>query len=226
MDRNLDRRVEAVTPVEDAEARARLASIIDVMLADDRRSWQLQPDASWVRTETLLGRAGTVDTFEVLKEDALAAAQRGGRPAPTGRRARARWTHAHEPGRSSATSRSSSSTGSSTWPPPSATSSPSRSGRSSGPPRPALVADRGPLRRHRRRRLGAGGVRGPAPPERSGDGRLGQVAWPGRRGPAGRSAARSSKDRPIGPPGRSTGPPRTPARSCWSSPATPRWSRW
>ena len=71
MDRNLDRRVEAVAPVEDHEAQARLAEIIDVMLADDRRSWQLQPDATWVRTETLEGRAGTIDTFEVLKEDAL-----------------------------------------------------------------------------------------------------------------------------------------------------------
>ena len=30
-----------------------LAKIIDVMLADDRRSWQLQPDATWVRTEVL-----------------------------------------------------------------------------------------------------------------------------------------------------------------------------
>jgi polyphosphate kinase len=71
MDRNLDRRIEAVAPVEDPDARARLAGIIDVMLADDRRSWQLQPDATWVRTETLLGREGTVDTFETLKADAL-----------------------------------------------------------------------------------------------------------------------------------------------------------
>jgi polyphosphate kinase len=71
MDRNLDRRIEAVTPVEDPEARARIASIIEVMLADDRRSWQLQPDSTWARTEALLGRAGTIDTFEVLKEDAL-----------------------------------------------------------------------------------------------------------------------------------------------------------
>ncbi len=52
MDRNLDRRVEAIVPVEDLDARARLAEIIDLMLADDRRSWQLQPDATWVRTET------------------------------------------------------------------------------------------------------------------------------------------------------------------------------
>ena len=51
--------------------RTRIAGIIEVMLADDRRSWQLQPDATWVRTEALLGRAGTVDTFETLKEDAL-----------------------------------------------------------------------------------------------------------------------------------------------------------
>jgi polyphosphate kinase len=72
MDRNLDRRVEAVVPVEDAEARHRLAETIELMLADDRRSWQLLPDASWVRTEVLQERPGTIDTFEVLKERALA----------------------------------------------------------------------------------------------------------------------------------------------------------
>ena len=71
MDRNLDRRVEAVVPVEDPEARARIEEIVDVMLRDDRRSWQLQSDATWVRTETLEGHAGTIDTFEVLKERAL-----------------------------------------------------------------------------------------------------------------------------------------------------------
>jgi len=71
MDRNLDRRVEAVVPVEDTEARARIAEIIEVMLADDRRSWQLRPDATWVRTEIVEGRPGTVDTFETLKARAL-----------------------------------------------------------------------------------------------------------------------------------------------------------
>jgi polyphosphate kinase len=71
MDRNLDRRIEAVTPVEDPEARARLASIVEIMLTDDRRSWQLQPDATWARTEVLNGREGTIDTFEALKEEAL-----------------------------------------------------------------------------------------------------------------------------------------------------------
>jgi polyphosphate kinase len=75
MDRNLDRRVEAVVPVEDLEADARLAGILDLMLSDERRSWQLQPDSAWIRTEDLLGRPGTIDTFEALKEDALERAQ-------------------------------------------------------------------------------------------------------------------------------------------------------
>jgi polyphosphate kinase len=80
MDRNLDRRVEAVVPVEDSEAKARLAEIVEVLLADDRRSWQLRPDASWVRTEALDGRDGTVDTFEVLKERALEMASAASAP--------------------------------------------------------------------------------------------------------------------------------------------------
>jgi polyphosphate kinase len=71
MDRNLDRRIEAVVPVEDSEARARIDEVVELMLRDDRRSWQLQSDASWIRTEVLIGRPGTVDTFAVLKERAL-----------------------------------------------------------------------------------------------------------------------------------------------------------
>ena len=74
MERNLDRRVEVATPVEDHGLQARLGRIIDVMMADDRRSWQLQPDGRWVRTEVLESREGTVDTFAVLKEDAAATA--------------------------------------------------------------------------------------------------------------------------------------------------------
>ncbi|HEY7735194.1 MAG TPA: polyphosphate kinase 1 [Candidatus Limnocylindrales bacterium] len=72
MDRNLDRRVEAIVPVEDLEARARIAEIIEVMLADDRRSWQLGPDAMWRRTETIEGHPGKRDTHEILKARALA----------------------------------------------------------------------------------------------------------------------------------------------------------
>ncbi len=74
MERNLDRRVEVVTPIEDQEAQSRLARIIEVMLADDRRSWQLKPDGTWVRTEVLQSVDGSIDTFAVLKEDAATAA--------------------------------------------------------------------------------------------------------------------------------------------------------
>jgi polyphosphate kinase len=73
MERNLDRRVEAAVPVEDPEARARIEEVIRVMLADDRRSWQLGTDTRWVRTEELLKAPGTCDTFATLKEEALEA---------------------------------------------------------------------------------------------------------------------------------------------------------
>ena len=80
MDRNLDRRVEAVVPVEDHDAGERLTGIVDLMLSDERRSWQLRPDATWVRTEVVLGRTGTIDTFEALKQDALERGQAVGLP--------------------------------------------------------------------------------------------------------------------------------------------------
>jgi len=87
MERNLDRRVEVVFPIEDLEAQARIEEIVAVMLADDRRSWQLGADATWRRTEEILASPGSLDTFATLKERALAAASqhlepsRGGAPA-------------------------------------------------------------------------------------------------------------------------------------------------
>jgi polyphosphate kinase len=87
MERNLDRRVEVVTPVEDHVLQTRLARIIEVMLADDRRSWQLQADGRWLRTEVLESREGSIDTFAVLKEDAAASTvsfEAGGPQAMTG----------------------------------------------------------------------------------------------------------------------------------------------
>jgi hypothetical protein len=59
--------------VEDLEAQARLRHLIATLLADDRRSWQLGPDAVWRRTEDLRATAGSVDTFEVMKDAAMAA---------------------------------------------------------------------------------------------------------------------------------------------------------
>jgi polyphosphate kinase len=71
MERNLDRRVEAIVPIEDLEAKARIDDVLKVMLEDDRRSWQLCADGVYRRTEELIGAAGTIDTFEILKQRAL-----------------------------------------------------------------------------------------------------------------------------------------------------------
>ncbi len=47
MPRNLDRRVEALFPVEDTEAQRRLEEILDLCRADDHLSWVLQPDGTY-----------------------------------------------------------------------------------------------------------------------------------------------------------------------------------
>jgi polyphosphate kinase len=72
MDRNLDRRIEVVTPIEDAEAQRRLDEILSVMTSDDRRSWQLGSDGHWRRTEALTGTPGTIDTHALLQARAVA----------------------------------------------------------------------------------------------------------------------------------------------------------
>jgi polyphosphate kinase len=80
MDRNLDRRVEAVVPIEDPDAANRIGEIIRIMLADDRRSWQLGTDAAWRRTEELNGTDGTFDTFAEMKRIALEGARETAQP--------------------------------------------------------------------------------------------------------------------------------------------------
>jgi len=72
MERNLDRRVEAVTPVDDTDSKARLRTIIEIMLADDRRAWQLGSDDRWRRIEETVAEPRGVDTFETLMSVARA----------------------------------------------------------------------------------------------------------------------------------------------------------
>ena len=76
MERNLDRRVEAVTPVDDPVLRERLRDILDVMLRDDRRAWDLGSDGVWRRAEALMASPTGVDTFEVMMARALGQAAR------------------------------------------------------------------------------------------------------------------------------------------------------
>jgi polyphosphate kinase len=84
MERNLDRRIEVVFPVDDLAAQARIEEIVAVMLADDRRSWQLGSDATWRRTEEILRAPGSIDTFATLKERAIAAAAVAAETVPEG----------------------------------------------------------------------------------------------------------------------------------------------
>ncbi len=82
MERNLDRRVEAVVPVEDLEARLRLAEILEALLRDDRRSWQLESSGHWRRTEEITEREGTIDTFAHLKRLAISSTEGEEEPIP------------------------------------------------------------------------------------------------------------------------------------------------
>lgn len=49
MTRNLSRRVEAVTPIESPEMFRDLQEILGVMLADNRKAWELQPDGTFIQ---------------------------------------------------------------------------------------------------------------------------------------------------------------------------------
>src|SRR5690606_14269340 len=76
MYRNLSNRVEAVCPVKDRDARARLKRIMDVELADCRCAWELRPDGSYARLVPPAGAAPdspeVLGTFQTLMNEAIA----------------------------------------------------------------------------------------------------------------------------------------------------------
>jgi polyphosphate kinase len=53
--RNLDRRVEVVTPIEDPGIKAKLREILEIMLLDNRQAWELQPDGTYKQFQPLEG---------------------------------------------------------------------------------------------------------------------------------------------------------------------------
>jgi polyphosphate kinase len=53
MPRNLDARVEVLAPVESPEIQAELTSIIDVLMADTRFSWELDSGGAWHRRRAI-----------------------------------------------------------------------------------------------------------------------------------------------------------------------------
>ncbi|MDR9404866.1 MAG: polyphosphate kinase 1, partial [Halothece sp. Uz-M2-17] len=51
MQRNLDRRIEAVVPIDDRRIFQELKEILELMLSDNRQAWELQPDGHYVQRQ-------------------------------------------------------------------------------------------------------------------------------------------------------------------------------
>jgi len=66
MPRNLDRRVEALTPVSDPRLTARLDEILEVVRLDDLLTWELRADSVWHRVAATVG----IDAHATLQERA------------------------------------------------------------------------------------------------------------------------------------------------------------
>ncbi len=49
MERNLDRRVEVIVPIDDPDIERRLATILDDVLRDEANAWTLRSDGGWAR---------------------------------------------------------------------------------------------------------------------------------------------------------------------------------
>jgi polyphosphate kinase len=63
MPRNLDRRVEALVPVEEPALQARLEEVLAINLADDTLAWTLASDGTWTHLD-----GGTVNTHQRLEQ--------------------------------------------------------------------------------------------------------------------------------------------------------------
>ncbi len=70
MPRNLDRRVEALAPVDDPDLQFRLDEILDVVLSDDNLAWHLEADGTWRRVPPSTG----IDAHIALQDLAQARA--------------------------------------------------------------------------------------------------------------------------------------------------------
>ena len=79
MPRNLDNRIEVITPLRDATLRDRLGAALDTELADTGGSWELRADGSWERRQPVAGSA-PVFAQEAFMRSALATAMPTGQP--------------------------------------------------------------------------------------------------------------------------------------------------
>ncbi len=59
MQRNFDRRVEAITPVESRELHPRLHALLATYLADRRQAWELSADGTYRQRQPTSGAQGS-----------------------------------------------------------------------------------------------------------------------------------------------------------------------
>ena len=71
MRRNLDRRVEVITPIKDPDIAKDLQEILGIMLADNRQAWELQSDGSYIQRHPGDTSCGDVDCPETNSQKIL-----------------------------------------------------------------------------------------------------------------------------------------------------------
>jgi polyphosphate kinase len=70
MARNLDRRVEAIVPIEDPDISNDLQEILGIMLADNRQAWDMQSDGTYKQRRPQPGTEAQ-STQQILMEMAV-----------------------------------------------------------------------------------------------------------------------------------------------------------
>ncbi len=72
MPRNLDRRIEALVPVQQPELIERVRGVLDACIADDALSWTLAADGTWTKVPVVEGRDAQAELQERAVERAHA----------------------------------------------------------------------------------------------------------------------------------------------------------
>ena len=70
MPRNLDRRIEAITPVDDPQLAKRLDTVLGWLLADTELAWRLESSGQWTRLRAADGTPG-LNSQAMLQADAI-----------------------------------------------------------------------------------------------------------------------------------------------------------
>lgn len=77
MERNLSKRVEAITPVETPGLRQRLWQILQICLEDHRQAWDMEPDGTYVQRTPVVNADGSAKIGTQATLMALALKQQG-----------------------------------------------------------------------------------------------------------------------------------------------------